>query len=146
MTRRMGVWIDSRKAVVVPIEDGSGEPGRIRRISTDLEKQLRLSAGARGRTSYGAQTAPSDDMRETSSAANLRAFFDEVVAALRGGRFLFVFGPGEAKGKFRKRLAGEGLGARIDEAETAGRMTERQIAARVRAHFRLAAGPVRSRP
>jgi hypothetical protein len=133
----MGVWIDSREAVVVDAEtERAGEAGGIRRITTDLERQLRLSSGRRAETSYGPQTAPSDDMRETSSRENLRGFFDEVAAALRDARSIFIFGPGEAKGEFRKRLERDGLGGRIDGVETAGRLSERQIAAKVREHFR----------
>lgn len=133
----IGVWIDSRKAVIVPAgADEGAEAGAVRHITTFLEKQLRLSGGQRAKTDYGAQTAPADDMRETSSKANLQYFFDDVVAAVRGARSIFLFGPGEAKEEFKKRLEREGLGRRIDGVESIGRMTDRQIAAKVREHFR----------
>ena len=136
METAMGVWIDSRKAVVVTAEaDGAGEVPGIIQIMTGLEKQLRLSAGGRAKSRYGLQFAPPDDMRETSSRANLMFFLDKVVAAVHRARSIFIFGPGEAKHEFKKRLEREGLGARIDSVESAGRMTERQIAAKVRGHF-----------
>jgi hypothetical protein len=131
MKTRAGVWIDRRTAVIVdPVTAG------IMRITTDLEKQLRLSSGERAKTSYGAQTAPPDDIRETRGNQNLQAFFDDVVAALRAARSIFIFGPGEAAEEFKKRLERDGLGSRIDSVEPAGRMSDRQIAAKVRAHFR----------
>lgn len=137
MGTEVGVWIDSRKAVIVPAKsDGAVEAGEIKRITTFLEKQLRLSGGRRAKNDYGPQTAPADDMRETSSKANLQYFFDDVVAAVRRAHTIFLFGPGEAKEEFKKRLEREGLGRRIDGIESIGRMTERQIAAKVRAHFR----------
>ena len=133
----MGVWIDRRQAVIVAAGAGTrdGFPD-IRRITTDLEKQLRLSGGRRARTSsYGTQSAPSDDMRETSSNENLKVFFDDVVAALRGAHSIFIFGPGEAKEEFKKRLERDGLGRRIDGMEAAGKLSDRQIAAKVRKHY-----------
>jgi hypothetical protein len=136
MATRIGVWIDSRMAVIVPAEDTQGEVGGIRRITTYLEKQLHLSSGERAKTSYGKQIAPTDDMRETSSKENLKVFFDDVVAALRGAHSIFIFGPGEPKEEFKKRLERDGLGGRIDGVETVGRMSDRQIAAKVREHFR----------
>ncbi|MFI5350588.1 MAG: hypothetical protein ACHQ2Z_13660 [Elusimicrobiota bacterium] len=137
MDTGIGVWIDRRQAVIVAADaQAGGEEARgITRITTDLQKQLRLSSGRRAKTSYGTQTAPSDDMRETSSNENLQVFFDDVVAALRGARSIYIFGPGEAKEEFKKRLDRDGLGRRIDGVETAGRMSDRQIAAKVRKHY-----------
>jgi hypothetical protein len=137
MASGIGVWIDSRKAVIVPAGgDGLVDAGSIRRITTDLEKQLQLSSGERAKTSYGKQTAPADDMRETSSRENLNVFFEDVVAAIRGANSIFIMGPGAAKDEFKKRLERDSLGGRIDGLETVGRLTERQIAAKVRDHFR----------
>jgi hypothetical protein len=45
------------------------------------------------------------------------------------------FGPGEAKGELRKRLEHEGLKGHILVVETTGKMTARQISARVRERF-----------
>lgn len=133
----IGVWIDSRKAVLAAA--APGEDVALKRIATDLERQLRLPGGSRGKTLYGPQSAPSDDMRETMSRENLQVFFGDVVAALRGAAAIYIFGPGEAKDELKKRLEREGLGGRIDGVEPVGRMTERQIAAKTRAHFRTRA-------
>jgi hypothetical protein len=136
MATGFGVWIDSREAIIVPAPAAGGtETGAVVRVTADLEKQLHLSSGRRAKTVYGKQIAPPDDLRESCSNANLRIFFDDVVAALRAARSIFIFGPGEAKEEFAKRLQRDGLGARIDGVETAERMSDRQIAAKVREHF-----------
>jgi hypothetical protein len=46
-----------------------------------------------------------------------------------------LFGPGEAKGELEKHLAAKGLGGRVVGFETVDKMTDRQIAAKVRQHF-----------
>jgi hypothetical protein len=45
-------------------------------------------------------------------------------------------GPGEAKGELVKRLQSEHLGERIVGVEVVDKMTDHQIAARVRQQFR----------
>lgn len=136
-----GVWIDSRKAVIVGAgTDEGGRAAGVRRIAADLQDQPHLRGGIRAKACpYGLQIAPADDMRESSSKRNLQFFFDDVVAALRGATSLFIFGPGEAKEEFRKRLEKEGLAGRIEGMESVGRLSDRQIAAKVRAYFRPAA-------
>ena len=54
---------------------------------------------------------------------------------------LFVFGPGEAKGELVKRLAHEKPTTRSVNVEAADKLTDRQIAAKVREHF-LSDSPV----
>jgi hypothetical protein len=48
---------------------------------------------------------------------------------------LQIFGPGEAKGELEKRLEHEGLKEHVLAIETMDKMTDRQIAAKVRERF-----------
>jgi hypothetical protein len=50
-------------------------------------------------------------------------------------RSSLVLGPGEAKTELHERLKNEGLDGRIVGIETVDKMTDRQIAARVRQRF-----------
>jgi hypothetical protein len=54
---------------------------------------------------------------------------------MRDAESILIFGPGEAKGELRKRLERNNLGGRIVAIETVDKMTDRQIAAKVRQHF-----------
>jgi len=60
-----------------------------------------------------------------------------VVSLLRNADSIWIFGPGEAKVELQKRLEHQDLGARIVSVETVDKMTNRQIAAKVRQHFQL---------
>jgi hypothetical protein len=46
-----------------------------------------------------------------------------------------IFGPGEAKDELKERLQENNLGGRIAGIETVDRMTDRQVAAKVRKYF-----------
>lgn len=58
-----------------------------------------------------------------------------MIAAIRDPDTIQIFGPGEAKDKLKKRIERDGLKAHILVVETADKMTDRQIAAKVRANF-----------
>jgi hypothetical protein len=48
---------------------------------------------------------------------------------------ILILGPGEAKGEFIRRIKSKKLGGSIVELETADKMTDRQLAAKVAQHF-----------
>jgi hypothetical protein len=54
---------------------------------------------------------------------------------VRNAESLVILGPGEAKGELRKRLVKNKLGGRVAAVETADKMTDRQIVAKVREYF-----------
>ena len=128
----LGLWIDHRKAVMVLVSD-KGEETRI--IESNVEKQAGRFAGVRSTTPYESQMVPADDSRERSFTGHLHGFYDEVIAAIGDAESILIFGPGEAKGELRKRLERDKLGKRIVAVETVDKMTDRQIAAKVREYF-----------
>ena len=132
MKKGAGVWIDHRKAMIVSVtEQGQS----LIEVRSNVEKQLRPQGGARSMTQYGPQQAPPDDMREAAFMGHLAVYFEKVVSHLRGQSAIFLFGPGEAKGELKKRLEKDKLGGRVVAVETADKMTDNQIAAKVRKQF-----------
>ena len=132
MSMRAGVWIDHRKAVIVVATEHDLVTIQ---ILSNVEKQLRPHGGARSKTQYGPQQAPSDNMREVAFMGHLDVFFDRVVSCLRDVQGIWILGPGEAKGELKKRLERSRLGARIMGMETADKMTEGQLTAKFRERF-----------
>jgi hypothetical protein len=78
---------------------------------------------------------PADDSRQKTFTGHLNIYYDAVIACLRDAEAILIFGPGEAKGELKKRLEGLNLGGRIVGVETVDKMTDRQIAAKVRQRF-----------
>ena len=132
MKTTKGLWIDHRKAVVVTVT-GKGE--EVTEIPSHVEKQLGRIEGARSTTRYEAQLVPADDSQERGLTGHLDKYYDQVISHLRDAKIILVFGPGEAKGELVKRIERDNLGERIVRIETADKMTDRQIAAKVRESF-----------
>jgi hypothetical protein len=127
MKRQAGVWIDHRQAFIVFIGEGTEETER---IESGMEKHVRYSGLA------ALEEGSADDQRDRQFAVHLGKYYDAVIAHLRDAKSILLFGPGEAKGELEKRLAAKGLGERIVGVETVDKMTDRQIAAKVREHYK----------
>ncbi len=129
MTTQAGLWIDHRKAVIVMVSD-EGDTTAL--IESNVERHLHYSGGGQSGTSHESQPGTAEDTRERHFEGQLSKYYDEVIARIRDAEAILIFGPGEAKGELRTRLERGGLGARIVGVETVDKMTERQIAAKVR--------------
>ena len=125
MKRKVGLWIDHRKAVIVLVTD-EGEETRL--IESNMEKHVRFSSGS-------SQDGSAESTRDRQFASHLGGYYDKVIACIRDAESILIFGPGEAKGELEKRLENKELGGRIVGIETVDKMTDRQIAAQVRQHF-----------
>ncbi len=133
MKNKAGLWIDHERAAIVMMTPRGEE---MLRIQSRVETQPSRSAGIRSTTHYESQKVPADDSRQRKLTGQQNIFYDAVIAAIRDADAILIFGPSEAKGQLSKRLAKDGLHGRVVAVETTGKMSERQIAAKVREHFR----------
>ncbi len=126
MKKQAGLWIDHRKAIVVLVTDAGEE---IKKITSGMEKHVRFTGG------NGSQEGSQEDVRDRQFGNHLNSYYDQVIAVIRDADSIQIFGPGEAKGELEKRLESEGLKAHILVVETADKMTDHQISAKVRERF-----------
>ena len=132
MKTAVGLWIDYRKAIVVAVTDKGEE---ITLIISKVEKQLRRSGDSPLKGSYESSQVPASNRRQRALTGYLNVYYDAVIASIRNAESILIFGPGDAKGELKKRLKRNNLGGRIVCIETVDRMTDRQIAAKVRKYF-----------
>ena len=126
MEKQAGLWIDHRKAIIVLL-DGTREVTR--EIDSGVEKRVRLT----GRTS--SEDGSTEDVRDRQFGLHINSYYDQVITVLRQADSILILGPGEAKNELHKRLEHAGLKERILAVESADRLTERQVAAKVRERF-----------
>jgi len=132
MNKAAGLWIDHRKAVIVVATDKGEE---IKLIISKVEKQPGRFGGVRSIASYESQQVQADDSHEREFMGHLNIYYDAVIACIRDAESILIFGPGEAKGELKQRIERNKLGERIATIETVDKMTNRQIAAKVRQYF-----------
>jgi len=132
MGAKVGLWIDHKKAIIVAVTDKGEEIGL---IISKAEKQRRRSGDSPLKGPYEPLQVPADDSRQKTFTGHLNIYYNAVIAGIRDAESILIFGPGEAKGELQKRLKRNNLGGRIVGIKTVDKMTDRQIAAKVRQYF-----------
>ena len=133
MKTKVGLWIDHRKAVIIAV---TGKREDIGLIASNVEKQLRRSGDSALKGRYESQQVPADDSRQKVFTGHLNVYYDKVIEKIRDAESILILGPGEAKGELKERLEKNNFGGRIEGIVTVDKMTDRQIAAKVRLHFK----------
>jgi hypothetical protein len=127
MTKKVGLWIDRKKAVVVTILEKGVE---IKEINSEVEKDLEIYA---------------DDRRQSAFTEHLNIYYDAVIDCIRDADSILIFGAGEAKDELRKHFRKDKhLNDRIVDVLTADKMTDHQIAAKVHEYFHTMKNPIKT--
>jgi hypothetical protein len=104
-----------------------------------VEKHTRLSGGSRSVTIYRPQDVASESTHDRRFENQLAGYYVRLIRTLRDASELLIFGPGEAKRELKKALQKQkGLRVTVVGIESADKMTERQIVAKVRGRFSYA--------
>jgi hypothetical protein len=136
MTHQAGIWIDHRKAVIVML---TAEGETLTTVESHVEKHPQRGGDSPMTGSYEARQVPADDSRQKALTGDLNHYYDAVRTALPAQCNVLVFGPGEAKGEFNKRMGKSGHGLTVVAVETDDKMTDKQIIAKTRSHFGVGA-------
>lgn len=132
MKTKVGLWIDHKKATVVTLTD-KGEEMSL--VISRAEKQPRRSGDSPLKGPHEPLQVKAQDILQRVFTAHLNIYYDTVIASIRNADSILIFGPGEAKGELKKRLEKQSLGERIAGIETADKMTDRQLSAKIRQYF-----------
>ena len=130
MSKKVGLWIDRKIAVIVSIANGV-EAKRI--ITSDMEHYVLYSTIVPGDGSP-------ENIRDRRYWNHLDEYYDKIIAYIQNATEIQIFGPGVAKFELQKRLESNGLADHIVSIENASKLTYLQIATKVEKQF-----PVRSR-
>jgi len=130
MNKRVGLWINRNKAVIVSIANNI-EARSI--ITSDMEHYVLYS------TTVPGDGSP-ENIRDRRFWNHLGKYYDKIIAHIGDATEIQIFGPEVAKYELQKHLESEGLAGNIVSVEDAGILTDLQISARVQKRF-----PLRSR-
>ncbi|WP_347986470.1 hypothetical protein [Methylomonas sp. AM2-LC] len=126
MKNKVGIWIDHQHAFLVFIQAGVESS---QHIESGMDKDVRYT----GRTIE--EDGKADDQRDSHYASHLNQYYDQVIANLHDAEAILLFGPGEAKIEFKKRLMIKDKNAHVVGVDTVDKMTEPQVLAKVREFY-----------
>lgn len=129
-----GIWVDHRKAVLVSIEEGSTT---VFRLESGAEHRTHSAGGWRAGGTYVAQCVSNEQRMDERQKHQLHTFYQEIIKAIGKAGEVYIFGPGEAKhelaAEIKKRKSPHAV---IAAVEACDKMTDPQIAAKVKAFFK----------
>lgn len=132
MKKQIGLWIDHQKAILVILENDKQE---VKRIQSNLERHVGFQQEADAKTAEGPQFYTRETRMDRRFHDHLSKYYQQVISAVNGAERLLVFGNGEAKYEFEKQFKRAHRRVPRLHLETADKMTERQLAAKVRKYF-----------
>lgn len=125
MNKKVGLWINRGKAVIVSI-DNNIEARRI--ITSDMGNYVLHSTVVPG------DGAP-ENIQDRRFWNHLNQYYDQIIDHIRDATEIQIFGPDVAKHELQKRMEDENLAERIVSMENTDQMSDLQIAAKVQKRF-----------
>ena len=142
MKKYTGIWIDHKKAVIVTKKrtERSYEEDvelAVTQINSDVERKVRLAGGSRTRnTPWGPQEIAVDSKIEARQKQQLKKFYQRIIELITDADKILIMGPGEAKLELKKEIEkSKALIPKIVGVHTSDKMTNNQIAAKVKSYF-----------
>ena len=133
MEKLFGLWVDHEKAIIVSL---MGESHKVIHVESDIEGRFRLKGGSRSNRPWGIQSATSESKRDFRYSKHLNIYFQHIIDLLKEAKQIYIFGPGEAKFEFKKRIEKNNMFLdKISDIETTDKLTEPQIIAKVKKYF-----------
>jgi hypothetical protein len=125
MNKKVGLWINRTKAVIVSIANNT-EARRI--ITSDMEHYVLYSTVVPG------DGAP-ENIRDRRYWSHLGEYYEKIIDHIRDAAEIQIFGPEVAKYELQKHLEDEGLAGLIVSMEEVAKMTDLEIATKVQHRF-----------
>ena len=131
--KRVGIWIDSKKAVVVTL---SGKSQQIQTIDSPIITRERIDGEGKAFGRFGDQYLNEEQKKEARQDIQARHFFHDLIDIVDNSDHFVVFGPSFMKTEFEKEINKHPeIESKLMSVETADSMTDNQIAAWVRDYF-----------
>ncbi len=128
MKTKIGLWIDHKKTVIVTID---GDHVEKTLIESKVEKQQRRYENKSSNPKFN----QSDDIQDRQFTEHLNVYYNEIISSIRNAEAILIFGPGEAKGELINRIKKHKINGQVVGIETADKMTDPQIVAKVKQYF-----------
>ena len=132
MEKQVGIWIDSKKAIIVTL-DGQKEE-KITEIDSEIENSVYHNKEGDKGTFSGEHHSDSETKFDNRKKEELDYFLKSVLFYVKGSDYLYLFGPGETNIKLEQKIHDDKSLGKINlkAVETSDSMTLNEIVAQVK--------------
>jgi hypothetical protein len=133
MGNKIGIWMDSRTAVIVSLINGEAH---IKEVHNNLDA-YQHKEGSRGSAAWGPQDVGSEVKETERRKHQMKRYFDAIIEHVKNGEAIMVFGPAQTKDEFGKQwMQHQDLTGKLKAIETTDSMTPNQVIAHVKQFYR----------
>ncbi len=130
---QVGVWIDSKKATLVILNNGKET---IKSIESNFESRIRVEGEGKQYTRMGNQFSNFEKVKEKKLTQQLKNYYEKVIVALKDADSIVILGPAEAKTGLHKAISKiKAMSDKVKFVDTADSMTENQVIALLKGQF-----------
>ncbi len=132
MEKQVGIWIDTKKAIIVTLEGHKEE--KITEIDSDVENSVYHNKEGDKGTFSGSHHGDSETKFDNRKKEEMDYYLKAVIANIKDSDYLYIFGPAETKIKLEQKIRDEKSLGKINlkAVETADNMTLNEIVAKVK--------------
>ena len=134
MKNNIGIWIDTREAMIVTVND---EGSSTKVIASEVDTRERVQGEGKDISRFGGQSIDHEKAKEHRVEHAKKHFLKEVMNELGTVDELVLFGPAGMKNELKKAVeADHALAPKLKDVISADSMSDKQVAALVREYFK----------
>ena len=132
--KNIGIWLDKNQAHIVVLENNNEI---LKTIPSNIE-HFKVHGGSGTRLKGGPQDVVQDSKYLEREKHQFKSYFNEIISEIKDAENIVIFGPAEAKIKFKKELEEnhKDIDNKVGKVETADSMTNNQVIAWVRDFYK----------
>ena len=132
MEKQVGIWIDTKKAIIVTLEGHKEE--KITEIDSEVENRIYHNQESKKGTFTGSRQSDSETKFDNRKKEQIDYYLEAVINQIKKSDYLYIFGPAGTKLKLEQKIRDEKSLSKIKlkAVETADKMTLNEIVAQVK--------------
>ncbi|MDH4129896.1 MAG: hypothetical protein OEV44_14150 [Spirochaetota bacterium] len=135
MKKQTGIWVDSKKAVIVTL-DNNNEQTKI--IESNLENRIYHDKEGDQGAFVGIHHANNEKKFEERRKHQMTNFLNEITTHITNTDEIYIFGPAETKIKLKQQIkSNKNLIEKLSKVEASDQITLNQIVAKTKDHFKV---------
>lgn len=132
MEKQVGIWIDTKKAIIVALEGQKEE--KITEIDSEIENRIYHNEESNKGTFTGSHQSDSETKFDNRKKEQMDYYLKAIVNHIKKADYLYIFGPGKTKLKLEQKIRDEKSldKIKLKAVETTDKMTLNEIVAQVK--------------
>ncbi len=133
MNKKIGIWLDSKNAIIVAI---TNDEEILYKINSNIESRVRYYGESKKITRMGKLFIDPEKTKEERKQHQMKNYFKEIIKYIKDASEIYITGPAETKISLKEEIKNhKELAKKIKAIEASDNMTDRQVAAKIRNYF-----------